>query len=242
MIPKQIILTAQSQPSAYIEHLARLNAGFKILYFDDEQARQFIVQHFLPVVVEAYDLLKPGAYKADLFRYCALYKLGGVYSDVDIPYQAGFEEWWDLSDSKLYLVKDLIPEALQIGVMVSPAGHEFFRLCIEQVCHKVDQRDLTKSPFGITGPHLAGACFKYLYQQDQIELGKFSDQHNRIEPASIDYRLVHVRSKQGQSDCEAGFANQNDQLVGLYKLNKHRRHREDDDYYYHAWRRGDVFH
>lgn len=241
MIPKQIILTAKSQPAAYIEHLARLNPDFRILYFNDMQARQFIVQNFSPAVVDAYDLLKPGAYKADLFRYCALYKLGGVYSDVDIPYQTGFAQWWDLTESKLYLVKDLIPEALQVGLMASPAGHEFFRLCIEQVCHKVQQRDLTNSPFGMTGPHLAAACFKYLYQQDQITLGRFNDTKSRSGQVSIEFRLVHVRGKQGQPDCEAGFANQNDQLVGLYKLNKHRRHRENDDYYYHAWRRGDVF-
>lgn len=241
MIPKQIILTAQSQPSAYSEHLARLNAGFKILYFDDEQARQFIVQHFLPVVVETYDLLKPGAYKADLFRYCALYKLGGVYSDVDIPYQTGFTQWWDLTEAKLYLVKDLIPEALQVGLMASPAGHEFFRLCIEQVCHKVKLRDLTKSPFGVTGPHLAAACFKYLYQQDQIEIGTFAAPTNDKVQVSIDYRLVHLRHKPGKPACEAGFADRHNQLVSLYKLNKHRQHRERDDYYYHAWRRGDVF-
>ena len=29
-----------------------------------------------------YEKLRHGAHKADLFRYCCLYKLGGVYLDI----------------------------------------------------------------------------------------------------------------------------------------------------------------
>jgi hypothetical protein len=31
----------------------------------------------------AFDLIKPGAGKADIFRYCVLYVYGGIYSDID---------------------------------------------------------------------------------------------------------------------------------------------------------------
>ena len=33
---------------------------------------------------EAYDALIPGAFKADLFRYCVLFIYGGVYADIDV--------------------------------------------------------------------------------------------------------------------------------------------------------------
>jgi len=35
-------------------------------------------------VKEAYDALIPGAFKADLFRYCVLFIYGGVYADIDV--------------------------------------------------------------------------------------------------------------------------------------------------------------
>lgn len=40
--------------------------------------------HFPSEVLEAFDILIPGAFKADLFRYCVLFIYGGVYADVDM--------------------------------------------------------------------------------------------------------------------------------------------------------------
>lgn len=40
--------------------------------------------HFPAEVKEAYDDLIPGAFKADLFRYCVLFIYGGVYADIDV--------------------------------------------------------------------------------------------------------------------------------------------------------------
>jgi mannosyltransferase OCH1-like enzyme len=41
------------------------------------------VRTFLEVL-EAFDALVAGAFKADLFRYCVLFIHGGVYADVDM--------------------------------------------------------------------------------------------------------------------------------------------------------------
>lgn len=46
-----------------------------------ESARSFLVQHMGCDVLAAFDKLKPYAYKADLFRYCVLYTIGGWYFD-----------------------------------------------------------------------------------------------------------------------------------------------------------------
>jgi len=53
-------------------------------FYNDEDARTFLSSHFPPEVREAYDALIPGAYKADLFRYCILLIHGGIYADVDV--------------------------------------------------------------------------------------------------------------------------------------------------------------
>ena len=44
----------------------------KIVYFNDRACKNFIKQYFGPNIVKAYNKLIPGAYKADLWRYCVL--------------------------------------------------------------------------------------------------------------------------------------------------------------------------
>lgn len=53
-------------------------------FYTDERAKIFLATHFPPEVKEAYDDLIPGAFKADLFRYCILFIYGGVYADIDV--------------------------------------------------------------------------------------------------------------------------------------------------------------
>ena len=59
-------------------------SGWEYKFYTDESAADFLSMHFPPEVREAYDALIPGAFKADLFRYCVLLIHGGVYADVDI--------------------------------------------------------------------------------------------------------------------------------------------------------------
>ena len=43
----------------------------------------FIKNNFPKKIYDAYCRILPGAYKADLWRYCILYIYGGVYVDID---------------------------------------------------------------------------------------------------------------------------------------------------------------
>ena len=47
--------------------------------FHDAECRAFISREFPDDVLYAYDHLIPTAFKADLWRYCVLYKYGGVF-------------------------------------------------------------------------------------------------------------------------------------------------------------------
>ena len=44
--------------------------------------RIFLEKNYKKEVLEAYECLKPYAYKSDLARYCLIYKLGGGYVDL----------------------------------------------------------------------------------------------------------------------------------------------------------------
>ena len=65
-----------------VNKIIRMNPRFNYKLFDDNDCRNFIKDNFNEDVLNAFDTLIPGAYKADLWRYCILYKNGGVYLDI----------------------------------------------------------------------------------------------------------------------------------------------------------------
>ena len=59
------------------------NPGYSYIFYDDHDCHMFINKFFPPYVEKAWLSLIPGAFKADLFRYCILYFMGGIYVDFD---------------------------------------------------------------------------------------------------------------------------------------------------------------
>jgi Glycosyltransferase sugar-binding region containing DXD motif len=66
-------------------------SGWEYRFYNDDQAAAFLSHHFPPAVLQAYQVLQPGAFKADLFRYCVLLIYGGVYADVDIQLESALD-------------------------------------------------------------------------------------------------------------------------------------------------------
>lgn len=89
VVPRRILQTWKSRDltpamEANVRRWIEMNPSFEHHFFDDASCVAFIGQHFGGRAVAAYDQLPPGAFRADLWRYCALYTLGGVYADVDM--------------------------------------------------------------------------------------------------------------------------------------------------------------
>ena len=66
-----------------INQMLTLNPTYSYKFFDDARCASLIREHFAPCVLRAFEMLRQGAAKADLWRYCALYVHGGVYLDLD---------------------------------------------------------------------------------------------------------------------------------------------------------------
>jgi mannosyltransferase OCH1-like enzyme len=73
-----------------VERLKLDNPQFEHHLYDDSDCRGFIKEHYETEILNAYDQLVPGAYKADLWRYCVLYKTGGIYLDIKFQCEPGF--------------------------------------------------------------------------------------------------------------------------------------------------------
>jgi mannosyltransferase OCH1-like enzyme len=67
-----------------VDRMKKVNPEFNIQLFDDCDCREFIKNNFSKNILTAFDTLKPGAYKADLWRLCILYINGGIYIDIKL--------------------------------------------------------------------------------------------------------------------------------------------------------------
>jgi mannosyltransferase OCH1-like enzyme len=143
------------------ESLQRDNPEFKYHLYDDADCREFIKDNFDNDVLYAYDTLIPGAYKADLWRYCILYKKGGIYLDIKYKCMNGFK-LITLTDNE-YFVKDryigLGKHGIYNAFMICKSGNKQMIQCINQIVKNVKIRDYCTNPLEVSGPLL---LIKYL--------------------------------------------------------------------------------
>ena len=141
----------------------KLNPEFKIKYYSDKDSRDFIKNNFESEILLTYDKLIPGAYKADLFRYCILYKNGGIYSDLTQRFTMPFNKLIHLEKDNLYLVKyiehykingDGSSKGIQISFMASRPGNEIFLKAVKQIVKNVNDKFYGDNPLHPTGPTL----------------------------------------------------------------------------------------
>lgn len=122
----------------------------------DGDCREFIYKNFNSDVLKAYDTLIPGAYKADLWRYCVLYVHGGIY--VDIKFKALVDLTYFLDNE--YFVHDLIDGEIYNGFIVVKPKNPRLMDCILAVVENTKNRTYGKSWLSPSGPELFGRFFK----------------------------------------------------------------------------------
>ena len=72
----------------------KLNPEYHYNFVDDDGMGKFIGLSF-PDYLQAFEKMKHGASKADLWRYLVMFKYGGVYADVDCICVNPLQDWID---------------------------------------------------------------------------------------------------------------------------------------------------
>jgi len=120
-------------------------SGWEYRFYDDAAIESFLQTHFPPEMFEAYNSLIPGAFKADLFRYCALLIYGGVYADMDVLLESNLEASIP-PDVGFMTPYDAPGEAfgtrhcLWNGLIAVAPGHPFMAKAIENVVNGIRNR------------------------------------------------------------------------------------------------------
>lgn len=127
-IPKTIYLTHYNDKVIPEKVWLKLNSfasDYVIKYFNDEQCETFIRQYFDSKIVSIFKNLRTGAHKADLFRYCILYKFGGVYLDIKIEPFMNLTDIFDHNTNNL-LYTCLSDTHIFQGIIASYANNDIF--------------------------------------------------------------------------------------------------------------------
>jgi mannosyltransferase OCH1-like enzyme len=168
------------------------NPEYEHFFYTDEDCRDFIGAHFEERVLQAFDKLIPGAFRADLWRYCVLYVKGGVYADIATVCQVPLRDL--IPNVHFVSVRDRAPADIFNCFMASIRGHPFLKRAIDQAVENIHNNYYGSGSLDITGPRLLGMCINRV-------LGKKDTNHfnlGRQSTNGIDFILYEHSQKGGE--------------------------------------------
>lgn len=133
------------------------NPEFTFNLYDDEDCRIFIKDYFDYTVLEAYDKLIPGAYKADLWRLCVLYIYGGIYLDIKLSCVNNFKLISLIHEN--HFVKDRPYKMLWQGFIISEKKNKILMDGIIQIVSNCKNNYYGKTTLCPTGPSMLGKIY-----------------------------------------------------------------------------------
>ena len=177
------------------------NPEFDYYLYSDADSRAFIKANYDASVVRAFDSLRPGAYKSDLWRYCILYKRGGVYFDIKMMPLVSIKDI--IEKHPTVFVKDLaVPHSDNIiytnmrdcvwnGLMISPPNNKIFQHCIDEIVENCNKRLYKNNPLDITGPCLLGRMLKKYRSQEYFNYMVLNLNRQDDKVGVIYYHNIH---------------------------------------------------
>lgn len=154
-----------------VDSVKEANPEFTHHLFDDAECRQFILRECPRCVLDAYDRLIPGAYKADLWRLCILYKRGGIYMDIKFSPIQGFK-FIELTNRE-HFVTDRLPNTIYNAFIVCKPKSTFLLTCINRIIQNVRGRYYGRTALHPTGPGMMGdvkVMGKYFINEDMVHV------------------------------------------------------------------------
>ena len=145
--------------------------------------KNFILNNFNKNIVKAYDLLIPSAYKCDLWRFCILYKFGGIYGDLTQLFLKKFNV--NKYNSDIVLIKDRPNNSIQINFIATIKNNNFLKYVINKTSKQILEMKKGNSPLDITGPIAFGKHFLSFFKKKKIKIGR----HKYIGLDNKKYRI-----------------------------------------------------
>ena len=149
--------------AAAIKDLKDANPTFEHRLYDNNERREYIKKIYPEEILYAYDTLIPGAFRADLWRYCVLYINGGIYLDIKFVPVNGFKfetvvdkEHYCKDDPKNFKNRNGIIN----GLLIVFPGNLYLKEAIRRIYFNcVNKNYKCYNQFYVTGPGLLSEIF-----------------------------------------------------------------------------------
>lgn len=201
-IPKNIFQTHKSQE--YIDSNDELKygqkkwkecSGYNYYFYNDAEQDEFMKTHFADLY-EVYNNLPLKVMKADLWRYCIIYKYGGIYSDADTVLFSEADDF--IQDAYLVCAPEKSPEFFCQWTFSAPAGSPIIKsiidVCIDRLInHPEKYRESEHFVHFYTGPDAFTEGIERYLESQNIPLCKDKKQYTKeAYPLFIfDFTIFH---------------------------------------------------
>lgn len=151
-----------------VQKIKNNNSTFTHNLFDDDECKQFILKYFDNDMCDAFVNIIPGAYKADIWRYCVLYIHGGIYLDIK------FEPVGDFNFNALldneHFCKDRDGEhwikdgfGIYNAIMITYPRNKLLLLALKKIVYNYKNNIYEHGSLYLSGPGLLGNLYKKIY-------------------------------------------------------------------------------
>lgn len=124
-------------PNKVYKNIKKYAPEYKHIIYDDKDCIKFLNKYYGKKVSDRFKNLANGAHKADLFRYCWLYKNGGVYLDIKIilvkPLKDIFTEPKYLYTCNASGRPTFATRSIFQGIISTPPKHPIFKTLINKI-------------------------------------------------------------------------------------------------------------
>ena len=229
LIPRHIIQTTLKREINNIFHQNSINSfidqnpEYTYSLYNDIDSREFVKNNFDLSVLQAYDKLYAGTFKADLFRYCYLYINGGCYFDCKQILRVPIR-FFVKPDDQFLVCKDIGRNAYFNAVICSVPNNSRIKRTIDYVVNRIHQfhfyynRSMPRvnnveTILSLTGP----AAF-------------YQSIHNHIQPRELAF--THVDLKFSMDYMNLSVVDRNNQIL----ITKNYRHFSSGAHYAILWK------
>jgi mannosyltransferase OCH1-like enzyme len=201
-IPKIIFQTFKTenlspQFQAIVNTWKEKNPNYEYRFFNDSDCDAFIRANFDERIYKAYKRIIPGAYKADMWRYCVLYVYGGVYADIDTICMNPIDnflkpgvDFMTVIDANTGIEKYTLFNTFIASVPKFSALLD----CIHQIVQHIEQFVFHAYKSDFSGPGLLGKKInRYLNRQENASYVEKEGLHNNVYLLHFEPQTEYVK-------------------------------------------------
>ena len=154
------------------------NTNYEYILYDNNECKEFIRSFFDSKVIDAYYKLRYGALRADLWRYCILYKYGGVYADLDTLCLDSIDNFIT-NKTEIMVPKDLWNSyhIFNSFIAIVP-NHPIMDYCIKKIVNNVQNKINYPDKRDVTGPGVLGKSINKYLNRPEKKYIDFSNTYN----------------------------------------------------------------